>query len=329
MGILNPKTRIIDVVMTPYGREMLAQGGIDVSYASLTDGQAYYDPSSITGSYDTATDRISFEAPPSLPHDTFSLVTDDTGKLVPASAFGTDIDSDGTLYFRGGTLVTSSDHVETTLVGGLGAVKGYTSGSNFSSSISTLVDLFKNALACNTIIASRDPLDDSPNFVVSPTAGKFYIDNSMTKTLPVTSINTADSLFFDKRFANLPQFRFLPPIVSTGKSQKNLGSYTNIKKFNNLSYQDLKRSVFGTNRNPIKQRLDITVEDTSLTNDMVVQFFEITPDGMTKLDAVDYGEAYDPEDRERPKKRIVFFGKVFLDETESATFVNLFTVVFD
>jgi hypothetical protein len=311
MGILNPKTRVMDVVMTPTGREALARGGLKIAYATLSDGHAFYDPGSVTGSYDTATDRLYLEAMPQQPQNILSLVTDDTGKLIPASAFGTKIGSDGTLYK------------------GSSVVKGLTSGSDFSSAISGIVDLFKNSLQYNTVISSADPLDDTPNFILNPTSGFFKIDNSMSKEIEVSSVNQADSLFFDKRFANNPQFKFLPPVAETTTGSVEIAEFNNIKEYNSLTYEDLKSEIFGTDANPIKQRIDIQVQDTSLDNDMVAQFFEVSPNGLTKLDAVDFGEAFDSTDREHPRKRIVFFGKVFLDDTQTATFINLFTVVFD
>jgi hypothetical protein len=167
------------------------------------------------------------------------------------------------------------------------------------------------------------------DFILNPISGFFKIDNSMSKEIEVSSVNQADSLFFDKRFANNPQFKFLPPVVETTTGSVEIAEFNNIKEYNSLTYEDLKSEIFGTDANPIKQRIDIQVQDTSLDNDMVAQFFEVSPNGLTKLDAVDFGEAFDSTDREHPRKRIVFFGKVFLDDTQTATFINLFTVVFD
>ena len=57
--------------------------------------------------------------------------------------------------------------------------------------------------------------------------------------------------------------------------------------------------------------------------------YEITVDGVTKLESFDYGEVTDLTDRARQNKRVIFFGKVQTDQYESATFLNLFTVVLD
>jgi hypothetical protein len=311
MGILNSKTRIVDVVMTPLGRASLSQGGLKVAYASFTDGQAYYDPGSVSGSYDTAADRIYLESPPSLPQDTLAIVTDDSGRLIPADAFGTSLGSDGTVY-----------------VSGSGAVTGYQTGNAFSSAVSNITNMFQTSFAYNTIIGSRSPLDNESTFEVSPTTASFYIPPT-TSSLSVTSINTADSIFFDRKFANLPQFRFLPPVVQNAGKTQNLGNFRNAKQFNSYPYETLKTEVFGTDAKPAKQRADIQFVKTSDSNDIVLQMYEITNNGLTKLDAVDYGEVVDSSDKNHPRKRIVFFGKVFIDDTETPTYINLFTVVLD
>lgn len=310
MGVLNSKTRVVDVVMTPNGRASLALGGLNVAYATFTDGQTYYEPSSITGSYDTTTDRIFLESPGSLPQDTLSLTTDDTGKLIPASAFGTNITQQGTLY-------TDST-----------PVVGYQTGSGFSSAVTNIVNMFQTAYMYNALIGSRAPLDDDQNFSIVPNSASFNMPSDLVID-DVAEIDSADSLFFDKRFANLPQFKFLPPVVSSAGIVTELGKYNNIKKFNQYTYEDLKNDVFGTEKFPIKQRSDINIETSTQENDLIVQMYEITNDGVTKLDAVDYGEVIDYTDSDHQQKRVIFFGKVFLDSSETATYVNLFTVVVD
>jgi len=318
MGILDSKTRIVDVVMTPNGRSSLAQGGLNVAYASFTDGQSYYDPSSISGSYDTAASRIYLEAPASLPQDTLSLVTDDTGKLIPSIAFGSSGDS-------GGVEVGSDGSV---YVVGTGKVTGYQTGSSFSSAVTGITNMFQSAYSQNCIIGARSPLDDVSIFSINPTTASFSIP-PVVSSLQIASINTADSLFFDRKFANLPQFKFLPPVVENAGKEQNLGEFSNLKQFDSYPYSLIKSEVIGTDSKPVKQRVDIEFEQTSNSNDIVLQLYEITNAGITKLDAVDYGEAIDTDDSAHPRKRIVFFGKVFIDDTETPTYINLFTVVLD
>jgi hypothetical protein len=317
MGILDSKTRVMDVVMTPWGRSMLARGGLNVAYASFTDGQTYYDPSSISGSIDSAVDRIYLESPASLPQDMLAVVTDDSGNIIPtivlaSSSYASTLGSDGTIY--SGSL----------------AINGInpTFSSSFSSAIIDLTNTFQAAYKLNTIIGSRDPLDDTDSFVINPVTASFTINSSDNLGI-ISSIGTANSLFFDRRFSNSPQFKFLPPVVKNGDTDVNLGTFVNIKESNSYTYEDMKNEIFGTDQNPIKQRFDSNFQDTSLSNDIVMQMYEITVDGVTKLESFDYGEVTDLTDRARQNKRVIFFGKVQTDQYESATFLNLFTVVLD
>ena len=319
MGILNSRKRIVDIVMTPLGRESLARGGFNVAYASFTDGQAYYDPSSISGSYDTATDRIYLESPASLPQDLLALVTDDSGDLIPATAFGDGDTSSGVTISSDGSLF---------IISGSQKTAGTDPSGKFSSAVAAVVNMFQNSFEKNMIIGSRDPIDDESSFLINPTETSFQIPAD-TSEFSTTSINSADSLFFDKRFSNLPQFKFLPPVAESAGAVREIAQFTNIKQYNSYTYSDLKSEVFGTDSNPIKQRTDIEIQQTSLQNDLVLQLYEINTSGITKLDAVDYGNIVDTSDPIRPLKRIVFFGKVYLDDTETATYVNLFTVVID
>jgi hypothetical protein len=70
-----------------------------------------------------------------------------------------------------------------------------------------------------------------------------------------------------------------------------------------------------------------------MQNNVFMQMFEgknNTPDGvpiLRKLEYIDFGEFKDENDKERPYKRVFFVGKVYLDEYESPTYINLFTIV--
>jgi hypothetical protein len=287
-----------------------------VAYASFTDGQTYYDPSSISGSYDDATRRVFLETPRSLEQDTLAIVTDDSGDLIPASAFGTQVDSLG--------------RVTTNSVTGRIPVTRLLNTASFSSAVNSVTNMFSDAFAYNMIIGSQDPLEEDDAFIVSQNTASFEITSNLVpfQNTSVT-LETADSLFFDKRFANFAQFKFLPPITSKGNVTSSLGIYTNLKDFNQYTYDDLKSEVFGTEENPVKQRFEAEVVESSLTNDMVIQLFEINNDSIVKLDAVDYGMVSDPADSLHPNKRIIFFGKVFIDKFETPTYINLFTMVVD
>ena len=324
MGLLNQRTRIVDVALTPIGRAALASGGMTVAYASFTDAQTYYDPSSISGSSDDAVSRVFLEAQPSMPYDLHALVTDDSGKLIPATAFfgnGLTLSSNGDIF----DAATSTDII------GNRAITRFSNSGSFASAVSSVTSIFNDALNYNVLLASQDPLADDDQFQLSITTASFQITNSrpFNSASKSISVDDADGLFFDKRFANMAQFKFLPPVVTLNGVTASLGDYRNIKEFNSYTYQDLKDEVLGTDANPVKQRVDIDIVKSSVANDIVVQMFEINNNGVIKLDAVDYGEIADSKDQQHPLKRVVFFGKVFVDSTDTPTFINLFTMVID
>ena len=324
MGLLNQKTRIVDVALTSVGRAALVNGGLNVAYASFTDAQTYYDPSSISGSSDDATSRVFFEAQPSMPYDVLTLTTDDSGKLLPATAFsgsGLTLSSNGDIFNAATSISLDNNR----------AITRFTNSASFSSAVESVTSILNDALNYNMLLASQDPLDEDEQFLLSITTASFQITNStlFDNNSKAIDVDDAPGLFFDKRFANMAQFKFLPPIVSKSGVTSSLGDYKNIKSFNEYTYQDLKDEVFGTDANPVSQRVDIDIVKTSNTNDIAVQMFEINNDGVIKLDAADYGEVVDTKDQDHPLKRIVFFGKVFTDSTDTPTFINLFTMVID
>ena len=77
-GILNKRTRFIDLVITKEGKRQIASGNLRAEYASLTDASVYYTSNEKT---EEVRKRIYFEAMES-PNNTIVLEKDDSGKLV-------------------------------------------------------------------------------------------------------------------------------------------------------------------------------------------------------------------------------------------------------
>ena len=87
----------------------------------------------------------------------------------------------------------------------------------------------------------------------------------------------------------------------------------------------------------------INFKKTSIYNNIFFQIYESNPtsgeeggnlranaDKFVKLDLVDAGVFYEEDDRQgRIEKRVVFAGKVFFDNNNTATFVNIFTIILD
>ena len=84
-GILDSKSRIMDVVITEQGRRQLASGQMKIEYATFTDLGAFYSGDE-DGVLEDPSVRIYFEAASDLPSDLVTLETDDSGLLTPYRA---------------------------------------------------------------------------------------------------------------------------------------------------------------------------------------------------------------------------------------------------
>jgi hypothetical protein len=74
--------------------------------------------------------------------------------------------------------------------------------------------------------------------------------------------------------------------------------------------------------------VSITFPATSNDNNIVGQVWEVCSGSINKLRMIDFGE-FEDADPYSPGKHVFFVGKLFQDDDDEATFLNLFTVVFD
>ena len=77
-GILDKKTRFIDLVVTQEGKRQIASGKLRAEFASATDSNSFYDSSE---KYNDTTKRIYFQVM-ERPENAIVLEIDDSGKLV-------------------------------------------------------------------------------------------------------------------------------------------------------------------------------------------------------------------------------------------------------
>lgn len=355
-GILDNKTRILDVIVTKEGRRQMFDGQLRPEYASFTDGQAFYEYDAISGSSD-ATDRIMFESI-SKHEDSIVYEVDDNGLLLGyspaanvtatgqngAGIFQSDITSNTTQEFKivTGTLFASlADTLMTGSIDNLkklqliGSIQG-NSSKNYSFNVSDNFLKYK--------ITNFKPFGENP---------------SRRKR----NINSIEPPFFDKRLNHLPNFKFLPPVTKAGDRY---GSYNDMNQKEILSFSDLINDIGPLDNDPVqgntvsiyqdmsienvfveslkdeienqrdltREKFSVLFNNTNKANNLVGQMFEITAgesgnDELQKLDIIDFGEFYVESDSNRAKKHVFFIGKIFIDDYNIPTFVNIFTIVFD
>lgn len=316
-GILDNKSRVMDVIVTREGKRQIGSGDLKVAYASFTDNSTYYDKTSITGSFDEAVNRIFYEST-SYAFDQITIEKNDAGAVIPFAGFTFDNNgSNDRAYMQGGNLV----------------INGSVTAIN-SKNIKIIDDILKfttDNFRKQMIIASRDPIDDSSTFELSTNTIKFNYGNRgpIVGDELFTTIDQAASVFTDKRFCNATNFMFMPPIAKSIEGDITLGQYKDVRQVTNYSYEDvIKELVGGVPDQPICPNQEIEFVETSSTNDICIQAFEVG-DSLRKLDMVDFGEYYVKEDDKKTQKRVLFVGKIFVDSYGATNFANIFTIILE
>ena len=317
-GILDPKTRFMDTFLTQVGRSQLAHWELRFSFATFSDYATFYslcsDDPSAAHSVDN---RIFFEAS-NRPQDQVIPEFDDDGQIsFPA----------GELEITNGGLLTLSSSIS----GSEGSVEFLTGTSlvqSASAAFSDSLNSFKQMLP----LRSSEVLSETSGFETNVTSHKFLITN----TVPIPpskprriSLQNIESLWQDKKLTHVPNFRFMPPKNKT--SGVVLRDYPKLQQPTPLTFQELMVSLGAhdpSGETGVGDPLKITFSDTSNSNNLVCQMFEVRTDGIEKLRVIDFGEFAD-EDPFSPGKHVFFAGKLYQDDDGEDTFVNLFTIVFD
>lgn len=306
MGLLDPKSRVLDVVLTDVGREALARNNLKIAYYSLTDGTTFYE-NDVSGSSDV-TARVYAECAPDLPQDVISLIANDAGQLtrVRSSALT------GSVY--GGHLLQGTYQDATVLTGSLFAS---TAGLILSSSLDNLRN--------NFLLGTIDEFFEDAEFRAGPSRIEFALTNDEDATT-TANVTTLENFFQDPLFSHVKNFQYLPPInkqVSVDTPPELLGNYSALGGNISMTYDDVKDEM-AVARKSGRVRT-VTFDPAPRTNNVHLQFFEQTADGMSKLDVLDFGVYRD----EGAPVRVLFVGKVYWDDYDAETFVRLFTVTLE
>lgn len=329
-GILDVKSRIMDVVLTQEGRRQLAAGKFVPEFISFTDGNTFYQQDAVSGSTDPS-GRIFFEAS-SRHQDQIVLEQDDSGRLVPYDGGGTKVSTNGRIYSASYKEVQSP-------AGSFNEVKYEATNGVFSEIFNTVSTAILDSLTQQELIGTAYPYEPYNDFALSTGSIEFSYNNvkPFRGPQPVTTVSAADPLFVDKRLSHLPSFRFLPPVFKDESGNiENFGTYASLKTTDTdeFTYSELLQELIGSDPStPTKEKITVDFSLTSIQSNVFMQMFEggnNTPSGipkLTKLDCVDFGEFKDENDKDKPFKRVFFVGKVYIDEYESPTFINLFTIV--
>tara|TARA_R110002126_G_scaffold31658_5_gene101666 strand:- start:1274 stop:2332 length:1059 start_codon:yes stop_codon:yes gene_type:complete len=350
-GILNKRSRFIDLVITKEGKRQIASGGLRAEYASLSDSSVYY---SNNEKNEEVRKRIYFETMES-PNNVIVLEKDDSGKLLDFdfSPTGSIV---GENIFSKDTLGKEEDLHKLKL----------SRGSQFASLSAALPASFLKHFTSNQFIGTKT-FNENSKFDLSTNELKFAISNSVPfKTGPkkeVINVDNAEPFLLDSKLTHLPNFSYLPPVNIDGSEY---GKYSDLRNLTKETWEDIKTSLgikhfeeiddfaeenddmridksgdykvinrrkyLPTDTEIIKQYNVVKFKNTSDENNLLMQLFEIdeSRSKLKKLDIVDAGVYYEEEDVNlKYEKRVFYVGKIFLDSFNTPTFINMFTIIMD
>jgi len=326
-GILDNRTRIMDTIVTLEGRRQMADGKLRIEYVSFTDNSTFYDPDVVSGSAD-ATNRLYFEQC-HLPQDQITFESDDSGKLKPfKNSKNVNVSSSGKIY------VSSSTNIK------------FLTGTEFTSTAEGLVVSSISNFNNLQVIGTKDYVFENEGFELGPSdinyIVNYSIENNQEKLktefdknfVENRSLEEFPSLFNSKWLENVINFKYLPPINKSNQSvdksnpsfldSNKIGNYQNLKS-NSKKYDHVLIEKDLENLEKKGYKKSIIFDPTSMNNNLVSQFLEISNVEMHKLDVIDYGTYIN-----NGKSRHMFFvGKIKTDADDSQCFINLFTIVFE
>lgn len=332
-GILDNKSRIIDVIITNEGRRQIASGDLRIKFATFTDGATFYDAHASSGSSD-ASNRIYLEAC-NLPHDQIVFEADDSGRLMP---FGSETDK----ILQAGQLMSSSFAVSSlSIISGSSENLTILKGTEFASEMEGVLTGSIDNFSKLHVIGSYDALLEDDDFAIGPNTVSFVITNDRplgTHIAKKCNVNDLESLFNDPRLANAKNFKYLPPInkqpKGTEKKHKSRDRIGDYSPWGGVSYAFNRKQAYSALRSELEffEQLGftktITFDPTSKNNNLVGQMFEISDRLATKLDVIHYG-SFSTDDPDAPIADIFFAGKVVIDDNGTQSFVHLFTLIFE
>lgn len=297
-GLLDNKSRLIDIILTPRGRSQALTGGLKFRFATVSDPESSYDGDKDGIAVSTSA-PIGFESHGS-PWDDLTITTNDDDYLL--SFLGDDIRLTPSGRLIQGNVVQTEDVADL--------------------AIESSLQSFKNTRSLSTL---RVGINDQ-GLSVTPQSSEFIISDTFPfdGLAESVSIDDVEGIFGDFRFTNSPNFSFLPPVQrSTAAGDLvPLGEYENLRELVPVPEGSVPVDL---------SQLEESIHEFSRQterNTLCIQLFEESNDGkIQKLDIVPWGQI--GVTKEGKQRTLFFVGKTFIDGFDVPTFVNMFTLVLE
>jgi len=298
-GLLDPKSRVVDAILTSAGKKQAFSGGLKISYVTFSDVGAKYE-GDVNGVAINSSASLGFEAFSNI-WDNVTVETDESGYILSFS----------------GDNFTMTPEGKAIVSGSIGSDASITE-QYVSSSLQSLENL--------QIIASSEKRVNDPGLYAYPSSHTFAVKTGVPfdGEPHVSSIDDVESFFADKRLSTLPNFKFLPPVQrsqSISVQSPPLGNYQDFSERNDYENSDPTTAL--SNLEGVSFELSSFTERHAL----VIQVFEETDGSVSKLVTIPYGAVgFSPEGN---RSYMYFLGKVYEDGYGTPTYVNIFTMVIE
>jgi len=329
MGILDPKTRIIDTLLTHEGRRQISNGLIDISYVTFSDAASFYEQAA-DGNPTDVTERLTFEIA-SLPQDSITLKANDSGRIGSFRNENGVLVIDGKLYQQTAVITGSMiDDIE------------LITGTQFASLSDTLLQSSIDNYSKLYSLGSLNAVYDDTVFELDKTEVGYTItnENYLAPADQTANITMLPSFFEDENLLEIDNFQYLPPVqkfdessipVSDSKqiveTSKLVGNYASWHMKTKRSYAQIKEELDSMREKGFEQIVEF--KSSTDMNRIFIQAYEASGHNeLTKLDMVKL-DSVNTNDKNFPIKKISYLGRVFVDDNQNYTFVKLFTMVLE
>lgn len=290
-GLLDKKSRILDMIITDIGREEATKNELTFEYVAFSDQYSLYE---YNPDFDN-TSLLSFEAT-SLPTDLLITDIENDGKVISTRM------SKGTPE-RVKQFLDVDNRVLT------------------QSDLEKYVNNLSSSFVRQALIGTKQNFVENDEFILTPVSMSFAIsDNQPFKSFESTekSLNELPNMFQDDDFKTQQNFKFLPPMNSSDFS---VFEYDDITQMNYPRTIDAVINQIKNNELKVIQFIE-----TSEKNNLIIQFFEIIDEAgnnkeLNKLKIVRHFSENINDDE------AYFIGKTIKDFHGVETFIKLFTLV--
>lgn len=295
-GVLDSKSRILDVILTELGRDQMNRGEFEVSFVTFSDAGAEYIDDG-TGVISSIKDRLTFEAL-SSPNDEIIPEIDNEGEFLLTKKVSS------TLTVNNGVLYEQTPN-------GFTAVDAFAKIDNFT-------DLTINRWNNLQILRSESSI---PDFDVSSEAITLRTNLESSTTLK-SDVSMLKPILIDPRFAGNVTTLYLPPV------SLNNGSITPLRAFNRFGKENTMANTIGEiqSKSRASQRVELGTFTTFREYNIIAQAFMKKDQSVKKYLVVDGGEY--KNEKNQVVMQVFHLGFIFKDENGTSKFSRSYSLVF-